>query len=63
MDIATQSKYWVVTIAKSSLSIDGGELPPPIPEVEMSEIPIPAAIWLFAPVLAGFIGLRRQAKQ
>ena len=63
MDIATQSKYWVVTLAKSSLSIDGGELPPPIPEVEMSEIPIPAAIWLFAPVLAGFMGLRRQAKQ
>ena len=58
MDIATQSKRWVVTLAKSSLSIDGGALPPPTP----SEVPIPAAIWLFGPALLSFLGLRRNPK-
>ncbi len=27
---------------------------------EMSEVPVPAAIWLFAPALAGFTALRRK---
>ena len=26
------------------------------------EVPLPAALWLFAPALAGFVGLRRKAK-
>lgn len=46
MDIATVSKRWVVTLAKSSLSIDSGALPPPVPTP--SAVPIPAAVWFFA---------------
>ena len=26
----------------------------------ISEVPIPAALWLFAPALLGFLGLRRK---
>lgn len=28
----------------------------------ISEVPVPAALWLFAPALLGFLGLRRKAK-
>ncbi|MCB2425883.1 hypothetical protein [Methylophaga pinxianii] len=28
----------------------------------VSEVPVPAALWLFAPALLGFFGLRRKAK-
>ncbi len=28
----------------------------------VSEVPVPAALWLFAPALLGFLGLRRKAK-
>jgi hypothetical protein len=28
----------------------------------ISEVPVPAALWLFAPALLGFFGLRRKAK-
>jgi len=59
MDIATKGKNWVVTLAKSSLSIDGGALPPPTP----SAVPLPAAVWLFGPALVGFMGLRRKSKK
>jgi hypothetical protein len=59
MDIASKAKNWVVTLAKSSLSIDGGALPPPAP----SAVPLPAAVWLFGSALVGFLGIRRKSKQ
>jgi hypothetical protein len=31
-------------------------------ESGVSEVPVPAALWLFAPALLGFLGLRRKAK-
>lgn len=30
--------------------------------VTVSEVPVPAALWLFAPALAGLVGLRRKSK-
>ena len=30
--------------------------------VTVSEVPVPAALWLFAPALMGFLGLRRKSK-
>jgi len=31
--------------------------------VTVSEVPVPAALWLFAPALMGFLGLRRKSKE
>jgi hypothetical protein len=30
--------------------------------ITVSEVPVPAALWLFAPALMGFLGLRRKSK-
>tara|TARA_R110002111_G_scaffold58934_4_gene99487 strand:- start:2175 stop:2786 length:612 start_codon:yes stop_codon:yes gene_type:complete len=57
IDTGTQGN-WLVTLAKSTLSVDGGVLPPPTP----GEVPLPAAVWLFGSALAGFIGMRRKSK-
>jgi len=56
MDIDTTSGgNWLVTLSKSALSIDGGTIPNPNPTV-----PIPGAILLFAPGLAGLVAIRRR---
>lgn len=31
--------------------------------VTVSEVPVPAALWLFSPALMGFLGLRRKSKE
>lgn len=49
------SKYEFVDWAK--LTVEGEYCPP------VSEVPVPAAAFLFAPALLGFMGLRRKSKQ
>lgn len=58
IDVATQGD-WLVTLAKSSLSVNGGVIPDPTPNA----VPLPAAAFMFAPALLGFMGLRRKAKK
>ena len=60
MDIDTAtSGDWIVTLAKSSLSVDGGALPPPVPGVPEPET--------YAMMLAGLAAVgaiaRRRRKQ
>jgi len=50
---------WLVALSKSALSVNGGTLPNPKP----GAVPIPAAAFMFAPALLGFMGLRRKAKK
>lgn len=45
---------WAVTLSKSVLSIDGGDLPPPNP------VPVPAAAWLLGSGLLGLAGVARR---
>tara|TARA_R110001606_G_scaffold395664_2_gene568400 strand:+ start:13940 stop:14518 length:579 start_codon:yes stop_codon:yes gene_type:complete len=45
------------SISKAMLTVNGKYCPP-----EISEVPVPAAAFLFAPALIGFMGLRRKAK-
>lgn len=49
---------WLVSLAKSSLSLDGGQIGNPNP----SAVPVPAALFMFAPALLGFLGFRRKSK-
>jgi hypothetical protein len=49
---------WAVSLAKSSLAIDGGSLPNPNP----GQVPVPAAFWLFGSGLAGLIGMHKKSK-
>ena len=53
MTIDNAREGWYVTLAKSALSVDGGQIPNPNPSV-----PEPATIMLFGAGLAG-IGLLR----
>ena len=32
-------------------------------DLSISAVPVPAALWLFAPALMGFFGLRRKAQK
>jgi hypothetical protein len=58
MIIDADNNSWAVSLAKSSLSVDGGTIPNPNPNA----VPIPAAALLFGPALLGFVGLRRKIK-
>lgn len=49
MKIDEKDRGWRVSLANSSLSI-------------VSEVPIPATIWLFGSGLAGLMGMRRKSK-
>lgn len=55
------STGWIVTLAKSSLSVDGGGLPPPIP----TAVPEPEtyALMLAGLGLMGAVVRRRKSKQ
>ncbi|KKN33814.1 hypothetical protein LCGC14_0800000 [marine sediment metagenome] len=45
------------SISQAMLNVNGEYCPP-----EVSEVPVPAAAFLFAPALLGFMGLRRKTK-
>ena len=45
------------SVSWSQLTVNGTYCPP------VSEVPVPAALWLFAPALMGFTALRRRAKK
>jgi hypothetical protein len=50
-----------VTFTTESLIGDDGDSNYYVAALEVSKVPVPAAAFLFAPALAGFIGLRRKA--
>jgi hypothetical protein len=50
-----------VTFTTDSLSGDDGDSNYYVAALEVSEVPVPAAAFLFAPALVGFMGLRRRA--
>ena len=58
IDSTHTSSTWLVSLAKSVLNINEGVLPPPNPNV----VPVPAAVFMFAPALLGLLGLRRKSK-
>ena len=60
IDIDANRSGWLVTLAKSSLSVDGGTLPPPIPSIPEPET---YAMLLAGLGLIGGIARRRKAKQ
>ena len=56
-------KYLLETGVSYTLSIFGDAIVlPTFANVKISAIPVPAALFLFAPALLGFFGLRRKAK-
>jgi hypothetical protein len=56
--IDTLDGGWLVSLAKSVVSIDGAPLPNPTP----SPVPLPAAAWLFGSALLGFMGYSRKSR-
>jgi hypothetical protein len=50
-----------VTFTTQTLSGDDGDSNYYVAALEVSEVPVPAAAFLFAPALVGFMGLRRRA--
>lgn len=52
------SSGWIVSLAKSQLAYNGGTIGNPNP----GQVPVPAALFMFAPALLGFLGLRRKTK-
>ena len=60
LDIDANKRGWLVTIAKSSLSVDGGGLPPPIPSIPEPET---YAMLLAGLGLIGSVARRRKAKK
>lgn len=50
-----------VTFTTESLTGDDGDSNYYVAALEVSEVPVPAAAFLFAPALVGFMGLRRRA--
>jgi len=59
IDSTHTSNTWAVTLAKSALSLDEGQLPPPNPG-ENGVIPEPATMALLGSGLLGFAGIRRK---
>ena len=59
MDIDVNGEGWVVTLAKSSLSVDGGALPPPVPGIPEPET---YALMLAGLGVVGFAARRRARK-
>jgi hypothetical protein len=58
MDIDTTGDGWAVSLAKSALEVNGGEIPGPGP----NPVPVPAAVWLFGSGLLGLAGFSRKKK-
>jgi hypothetical protein len=58
MKIDVANKGWRVSLAKSVISTDGSTLPDPNP----SQVPVPAAVWLFGSGLAGLMAMRKKSK-
>ncbi len=56
IDTTHTSNYWALTLAKSAISIDGSSIPGPQP----GQVPIPGAVLLFAPGLAGLAVIRKK---
>ncbi len=54
--ILTAGSYFAVDILNATSGILKYDL-------SISAVPVPAALWLFAPALLGFFGLRRQARK
>lgn len=55
--IDQNNEGWQVTLAKSVLATDGGDIGNPNPG---STVPVPAAAWLFGSAVLGFFGVRRK---
>jgi len=56
IDSTNNSDYWALTLAKSVISIDGSSIPNPEP----GTVPIPGAVLLLAPGLAGLAVIRKK---
>lgn len=58
IDSTNTTQWWAVSLAKSTLSLDGATLPPPNP----GNVPIPAAAWLFGGAMGVLMRLRKYAR-
>ena len=57
LKVLFEKDNWVSKLKWSKLSVHGEYCPP------VSEVPLPAAVWLFGSALVGFTGFRRRLKQ